>query len=62
MIKYECFCGNDLIRLLEQVSNEIDETKIININKKEKIEHVNGYDEYDSWTETVYMLDVFYRD
>ena len=36
MIKYEYFCGNDLIRLLEQVSNEIDETKIININKKEK--------------------------
>ena len=36
--------------------------KIININKKEKIEHANGYDEYDSWTETVYMLDVFYRD
>ena len=61
MIKYEYFCGNDLIRLLKQVSNEIDETKIININKKEKIEHVNGYDEYDSWTETVYMLDVFYR-
>ena len=62
MIKYEYFCGNDLIRLLKQVSNEIDETKIININKKEKIEHVNGYDEYDSWTETVYMLDVFYMD
>ena len=62
MIKYEYFCGNDLIRLLEQVSNEINERKIININKKEKIEHVNGYDEYDSWTETLYMLDVFYRD
>ena len=62
MIKYEYFCGNDLNKLLEQVSNEINETKIININKKEKIEHVNGYDEYDSWTETVYMLDVFYRD
>ena len=62
MIKYEYFCGNDLIRLLKQVSNEIDETKIININKKEKIEHVNGYGEYYSWTETVYMLDVFYRD
>ena len=62
MIKYEYFCGNDLIRLLKQVSNEVDETKIININKKEKIEHVNGYDEYDSWVETVYMLDVFYRD
>ena len=62
MIKYEYFCGNDLVKLLEQVSNEIDETKIININKEEKIEHVNGYDEYDSWTDTVYMLDVFYRD
>ena len=62
MIKYEYFCGNDLNELLEQVSNEINERKIININKKEKIEHVNGYDEYDSWTETVYMLDVFYRD
>ena len=62
MIKYEYFCGNDLIRLLKQVSNEINERKIININKKEKIEHVNGYDEYDSWTETLYMLDVFYRD
>ena len=62
MIKYEYFCGNDLNKLLEQVSNEINERKIININKKEKIEHVNGYDEYDSWTETVYMLDVFYRD
>ena len=62
MIKYEYFCGNDLIRLLEQVSYEIDATKIININKKEKIEHVNGYDEYDSWTETLYRLDVFYRD
>ena len=49
MIKYEYFCGNDLVKLLEQVSDEIDETKIININKKEKIEHVNGYDEYDSW-------------
>lgn len=62
MIKYEYFCGNDLNELLEQVSAEINERKIININKKEKIEHVNGYDEYDSWTETVYMLDVFYRD
>lgn len=62
MIKYEYFCGNDLNELLEQVSGEINERKIININKKEKIEHVNGYDEYDSWTETVYMLDVFYRD
>ena len=62
MIKYEYFCGNDLNKLLEQVSNEINERKIININKKEKIEHVNGYDEYDSWTETLYMLDVFYRD
>ena len=62
MIKYEYFCGNDLVKLLEQVSDEIDETKIININKKQKIEYVNGYDEYDSWTETVYMLDVFYRD
>ena len=62
MIKYEYFCGNDLNKLLEQVSNEINERKIININKKEKIEHVNGYDEYDSWVETVYMLDVFYRD
>ena len=62
MIKYEYFCGNDLNKLLEQVSNEINERKIININKKEKIEHVNGYDEYDSWTETVYMLDVFYGD
>ena len=62
MIKYEYFCGNDLNELLEQVSNEINERKIININKKEKIEHVNGYDEYDSWVETVYMLDVFYRD
>ena len=62
MIKYEYFCGNDLNELLEQVSNEINERKIININKKEKIEHVNGYDEYDSWTETLYMLDVFYRD
>ena len=62
MIKYEYFCGNDLNELLEQVSDEINERKIININKKEKIEHVNGYDEYDSWTETVYMLDVFYRD
>ena len=62
MIKYEYFCGNDLTKLLEQVSDEIDETKIININKKQKIEYVNGYDEYDSWTETVYMLDVFYRD
>lgn len=62
MIKYEYFCGNDLNELLEQVSVEINERKIININKKEKIEHVNGYDEYDSWTETVYMLDVFYRD
>ena len=61
MIKYEYFCGNDLNELLEQVSAEINERKIININKKEKIEHVNGYDEYDSWTETVYMLDVFYR-
>ena len=36
MIKYEYFCGNDLTKLLEQVSDEIDETKIININKKEK--------------------------
>ena len=62
MIKYEYFCGNDLNELLEQVSAEINERKIININKKEKIEHVNGYDEYDSWTETLYMLDVFYRD
>ena len=62
MIKYEYFCGNDLIRLLKQVSNEIDETKIININKKQKIEYVNGYDEYDSYNETLYMLDVFYRD
>ena len=62
MIKYEYFCGNDLNELLEQVSAEINERKIININKKEKIEHVNGYDEYDSWVETVYMLDVFYRD
>ena len=62
MIKYEYFCGNDLVKLLEQVSDEIDETKIININKKQKIEYVNGYDEYDSWTETVYMLDVFYRE
>ena len=62
MIKYEYFCGNDLNELLEQVTDEINERKIININKKEKIEHVNGYDEYDSWTETVYMLDVFYRD
>ena len=62
MIKYEYFCGNDLNELLEQISNEINERKIININKKEKIEHVNGYDEYDSWTETLYMLDVFYRD
>ena len=62
MIKYEYFCGNDLNELLEQVSDKINERKIININKKEKIEHVNGYDEYDSWTETVYMLDVFYRD
>ena len=62
MIKYEYFCGNDLIRLLEQVSDEIDETKIININKKQKIEYVNGYDEYDSYNETLYMLDVFYRD
>ena len=62
MIKYEYFCCNDLVKLLQQVSDEIHETKIININKKEKIEHVNGYDEYDSWTETVYMLDVFYRD
>lgn len=62
MIKYEYFCGNDLNELIEQVSAEINERKIININKKEKIEHVNGYDEYDSWTETVYMLDVFYRD
>ena len=62
MIKYEYFCGNDLNELLEQVSAEINERKIININKKEKIEHVNGYDEYDSWTETVYMLDVLYRE
>ena len=62
MIKYEYFCGNDLNELLEQVSHEINERKIININKKEKIEHVNGYDEYDSYNETVYMLDVFYRD
>ena len=62
MIKYEYFCGNDLNELIEQVSAEINERKIININKKEKIEHVNGYDEYDSWTETVYMLDVFYID
>lgn len=62
MIKYEYFCGNDLNELLEQVSAEINERKIININKKEKIEHVNGYDEYDSYNETVYMLDVFYRD
>ena len=62
MIKYEYFCGNDLNELLEQVSAEINERKIININKKEKIEHFNGYDEYDSWTETLYMLDVFYRD
>ena len=36
MIKYEYFCGNDLVKLLEQVSDEIDETKIININKKRK--------------------------
>lgn len=36
MIKYEYFCGNDLTKLLEQVSDEIDETKIININKEEK--------------------------
>ena len=62
MIKYEYFCGHNLDRLLEQVSDEIDETKIININKKEKTEHVNGYDEYDSLSETLYMLDVFYRD
>ena len=62
MIKYEYFCGNDLNELLEQVSNEINERKIININKKEKIEHVNGYDEYDSYNETLYMLDVFYRE
>ena len=62
MIKYEYFCGNDLNELLEQVSNKINEIKIININKKEKIEHFNGYDEDDSWTETVYKLDVFYRD
>lgn len=62
MIKYEYFCGNDLNELLEQVSNEINERKIININKKEKIEHVNGYDEYNSYNETLYMLDVFYRD
>ena len=62
MIKYEYFCGNDLNKLLEQVSDEIDETKIININKKQKIEYVNGYDEYDSYNETLYMLDVFYRD
>ena len=62
MIKYEYFCGNDLTKLLEQVSDEIDETKIININKKQKIEYVNGYDEYDSYNETLYMLDVFYRD
>ena len=34
MIKYEYFCGNDLNELLEQVSDEIDETKIININEK----------------------------
>ena len=34
MIKYEYFCGNDLVKLLEQVSDEIDETKIININKR----------------------------
>ena len=39
MIKYEYFCGNDLVKLLEQVSDEIDETKIININKKEKIDY-----------------------
>ena len=62
MIKYEYFCSNDLTKLLEQVSDEIDETKIININKEEKIEHVDGYDEYDSYNETLYMLDVFYRD
>ena len=62
MIKYEYFFVYVLNELLEQVSAEINERKIININKKEKIEHVNGYDEYDSWTETVYMLDVFYRD
>ena len=33
MIKYEYFCGNDLNELLEQVSNEINERKNININK-----------------------------
>ena len=62
MIKYEYFCGNDLTKLLEQVSDKIDETKINNINKEEKIEQVNGYDEYDSYNETLYILGVFYRD
>ena len=62
MIKHKYFSGQDLDSLLEKVSDKIDETKIININKEEKIEHVNGYDEYDSYNETLYMLDVFYRD
>ena len=53
--------GQNLDGVLREVSEQIGDNNIINIQHKEKKKQCEGYDEYDTWVEEYHYVKVFYK-
>lgn len=61
MIYCREFMGQNLDGVLREVSEQIGDNNIINIQHKEKKNQCEGYDEYDTWVEEYHYVKVFYK-